>query len=137
MKSLNYTSVPASRAEDINAANSRWLDGKIVSLESRNDITFYIAHRDITTMVQDSPDSEPHEAAAVEAFAFTVKKPVSRDAAINAAEMEAYNLTSAMAVASFNASLARKHRENPDDAEVAEHDEFIALVKSELSKIGI
>jgi hypothetical protein len=42
-----------------------------------------------------------------------------------------------MEVASFTASLARKYRDNPDDAEVREHDEFIAWVKDELSKIGV
>lgn len=64
-------------------------------------------------------------------------KPVSRDAFINAAEMQAYGLRDALASASFNASLARKWRENPGDSEVKEHDEFIAWVKKELTKAGI
>ena len=64
-------------------------------------------------------------------------KPVSRDAFINAAEMQAYGLRDALASASFNASLARKWRENPGDSEVKEHDEFIAWVKEELTKAGI
>jgi hypothetical protein len=42
-----------------------------------------------------------------------------------------------MAVASFNASLARKSRLNPDDTEVITHDNFINAVKTELSNIGI
>lgn len=64
-------------------------------------------------------------------------KPVSRDAFINAAEMQAYGLRDALASASFNASLARKWRENPGDSEVKEHDEFIAWVKKELTKAGV
>lgn len=64
-------------------------------------------------------------------------KPVSRDAFINAAEMQAYGLRDALASASFNASLARKWRENLGDSEVKEHDEFIAWVKEELTKAGI
>lgn len=64
-------------------------------------------------------------------------KPVSRDAFINAAEMQAYSLRDALASASFNASLARKWRENPGDSEVKEHDDFIAWVKEELTKAGI
>lgn len=71
------------------------------------------------------------------AFPFRVKKPYSRDSAINTAEMEAYSLKTSMQVASFNASLARKSRENPEDEEVKEHDGFIAWVKEELTRIGI
>ena len=51
--------------------------------------------------------------------------------------MQAYNLRSSMDVASLNASLARKYRENNSDEEVKEHDEFIEFVKSELTKIEI
>lgn len=64
-------------------------------------------------------------------------KPISRDALINSAEMLAYGLRDAMASASFNASLARKWRENPGDSEVKEHDDFIKWVKDELTDIGI
>ena len=41
-----------------------------------------------------------------------------------------------MEVARFSASMARKHRENPKDQEVKEHDAFISWVKEELTKIG-
>ena len=54
-----------------------------------------------------------------------------------AEEMEAYGLRSSMEVASLNASLARKHRLDPDDSEVTEHDNFIAWVKRELDSIGL
>lgn len=64
-------------------------------------------------------------------------KPVSRAAFINAAEMLAYGLRDAMAMASFNASLARKWREDDNDSEVKEHDKFISWVKDELTKAGI
>jgi hypothetical protein len=138
-KSLNYTAVPTTKEQDTNTDCSRWLNGRIVALEGRNEITYFIGHRTTTVYVQDeaNPEAVQQEQQATEAFAFTVKKPVSRDAAINAAEMEAYNLTSAMSVASFTASMARKYRDNPDDAEVKEHDEFIAWVKDELTRIGI
>jgi hypothetical protein len=51
--------------------------------------------------------------------------------------MEAYSLNSAMDVASFNASLSKKFRENSNDEEVKDHDELINWVRTELTKIGI
>lgn len=71
------------------------------------------------------------------AFAVPVEKPITRARAINAAEMEAYDLRDAMAVASFNAALARKWRENPSDSECLEHDQFIEAIKPELTAMGI
>ena len=71
------------------------------------------------------------------AFTYLVARPYGRDAAINAAEMAAYGLHDAMDVASFNAALARKWREQVDDPECVDHDEFIRAVKNELTRIGI
>ena len=70
-------------------------------------------------------------------YPIRVDKPISRDVLINAAEMQAFGLVTAMDVASFNASLARKSREGEDNEDVKEHDEFINWVKEELTKIGI
>jgi hypothetical protein len=102
-------------------------------------VTLYVDHYDYTQIEPqaEGAEKEPQEHIVTRAFAIRVQKPLSRDAAINAAEMEAYQLRSAMEVASFTASLARKYRDNPNDAEVREHDEFIAWVKDELSKIGV
>lgn len=71
------------------------------------------------------------------AFVVPVEKPITRAKAINAAEMVAYSLNSAMDVASFGASLARKFRENPHDTECSEHDSFIEDVKQALTDMGI
>lgn len=86
-------------------------------------ITLYVGHRK-------TEDGE-------EAYPIRVKKPLTRDKAINAAEMQAYNLTTPLEVASFGTSLSRKHREDPDDSEVRDHDYFIDWVKNELTKIGV
>lgn len=90
---------------------------------------------------QPSADGEP--ALTVEAttqtaaFQVRVTKPLTRSRAINAAEQEAYGLRTAMEVASFNASLARKARLAETANEVAEHDQFISDVKAELTRIGV
>ena len=51
--------------------------------------------------------------------------------------MLAYDLHNALEVASFNASPARKARNQEDAEEVREHDEFIADVKTDLTAIGV
>lgn len=70
-------------------------------------------------------------------YPIRVRKPASRAAFINEAEMQAYGLRDAQASAAFAASLSRKYRENRDDAEVKEHDEFIAWVKDGLTEVGV
>lgn len=83
-------------------------------------------------------DTAPYEMPdRVRAFVVEVENPVTRAKAINAAEMLAYNLHNALEVASFNASLARKARNQEDAEEVREHDEFIAAVKLELTAVGV
>lgn len=126
MKAINYVSVPATRSEDINPGKTTWKDGKCVSIDEGRDVTLYIGHR----------ESKQTEEKGREAYPVRVSKPVTRDKAVNAAEMDAYDLVSAMDVASFGASMSRKFRENPADPEVREHDEFISWVKDELTKIG-
>ena len=95
------------------------------------DISGHGNHTEETITLENGSEYTP-----MKAFPIRVMKPVNRDMAINAAEMEAYCLNSAMEVASFSASMARKHRENSKDQEVKEHDAFISWVKEELTKIG-
>lgn len=134
---LNYTEVPATEAEDINHEHTTWRDGHCVVLDEGTHVTLFIFHREkeVTEMLPDS--EEPAVRQGMEAFAVRVAKPMTRDMAINAAEMTAYGLSTAMEVASFNASLARKSRADASDAEVYEHDLFISNVKAELTKIGV
>ena len=120
----NYVSVPASQEEDINQDATTWRDGKYISIDEGTHVTVYIDHK---------TDDEGN----VTAFPIRVEKPATRASLINGAEQAAYNLITAMDVASFNASLARKAREGETNTEVIEHDEFIAWVKNELTKIGI
>jgi hypothetical protein len=132
MIDLNKVEIPTSKADDVNAAFSTWKDGKCISINEGSHMTFYVAHEQ-----QQVTDEQGNELTRTLAFPIRVQKPVTRDAAINAAEMEAYALTSAMEVASFTASMARKFRENPGDAEVLAHDEFIEFIKQELTAIGV
>lgn len=132
MKAINYVSIPATREEDINPGKTTWRSGKCVSIDEGNSVTLYIGHREGEVIT----DLEGNAVHPLEAYPIKVSKPVSRDKAINSAEMESYRLVNAMDVASFGASMSRKFRENPDDLEVKEHDEFISWVKKELSKIG-
>ncbi len=119
----NYVEIPSTIDEDINKDVTTWKDGLMISLDEGDYITVYIGHE--------------KEDDKTSAFPIRVRKPLERDKLINAAEMQAYGLNTSMDVASFNASLARKFRENEDDAEIKEHDEFISWVKSGLDKIGI
>ena len=128
----NYIEVPVSQEEDINKDLTTWKDGKCISLDEGEYITVYIDHTSETIS-----DEEGNERTVVKAYPIRVEKPLSRDKLINAAEQQAYGLVTAMEVASFNASLARKSRENEDSEEVKEHDEFISWVKDKLTEVGI
>lgn len=133
MKEVNYVEVPATEAADINRGKTEWRNGKCVSLdESFAFKTLFLGHKEEKVISEDG-----EETVIVKAFPVRVTKPYSRDTAINAAEMEAYSLRTAMEVAAFNASLARKFREDPESEDIKEHDEFIAWVKEELTKIGL
>lgn len=136
MKGLNYTEVPTTQAESLNVAKETWKDGRIVSLDEGRHVTLYLGHRTLTR-TEASPDGEAAERTVTEAFAVRVAKPLTKAAAVNAAEMAAYGLRSAMDVASLNASLARKWRENVNDMDVREHDELVAWVKEELAATGM
>ena len=128
----NYIEVPVSQEEDINKGLTTWKDGKCISLDEGEYITVYVDHFN-----EISSDEEDNEIVGEKAYPIRVEKPISRDKLINAAEQQAYGLVTAMDVASFNASLARKSRENEDSEDVQEHDEFISWVKNKLTEIGI
>ena len=136
MIDLNYIEIPSSIDDDDNKGKTRWVDGRCVSLDLGGSLLLYLGHR---TYVSDRIDGDGNISSetVMEAFPVRVIKPVTRDAAIAGAEMAAYGLSSALDVASLNASLARKFRNNPKDEEVQEHDRFISWVKGELDKIGL
>lgn len=108
-------------------------------LDEGNAVTVYLdIHEEESSVPVGNPEEGKTETATVKVgYPVRCLKPVSRDALINAAEMLAYGLRDAMAMASFNASLARKWREDDNDSEVKEHDKFISWVKDELTKAGI
>ena len=128
----NYVEVPLTPEQDINQKQTKWFDDKCISLDEGTHVTIYIAH-----FTEPSCDFDGNETTIMRAYPIRISKPISRDKLINAAEMQAYGLATAMDVASFNASLARKSREGEDNADVKEHDEFISWIKEELTKIGI
>ena len=125
----NFEIVPATKELDVNQGLTKWFDDKCISLDEGTHITVFIAH------FTESKDDEGND--IIKAYPIRIEKPLSRDSIINAAEMQAYGLVTAMDVASFNASLARKSRDNEDSYEVKEHDGFINWVKDELTAIGI
>lgn len=139
MKKLEKVQLPATKAEDINAESTTWLNGRCVKLDEGAYVSLFIDHEDtvIYEPLPDGGDGERQPRNVVMASVIRVPKPLTRDMAINAAEMSAYGLPNAMEVASFNASLGRKSRIDPNDKEVTEHDAFIGWVKEELTKIGV
>ena len=128
----NFEEVPITMDKDINKDASTWRDSKYISIDEGTHVTIYIAH-----YIEPSTDVDGNTINMMRAYPIRVDKPISRDVLINAAEMQAFGLVTAMDVASFNASLARKSREGEDNEDVKEHDEFINWVKEELTKIGI
>lgn len=136
MKELNKIEIPASVAQDFNSANSVWKNGKLMIQRGTVRDTYFIGHETRTvTEVKEGQESEPITREAVFAFPVDVKKPATYGDVVNAAERLAYALFSDEAAISFTASLSRKYRENNQDAEVIEHDQFIAYVKQELAPI--
>lgn len=132
MVAINYVKLPPEAI----ARDSMYDEG--------NAVTVYLdVHTEIQPSVGETPEvslSEDYTDKETEicvGFPIRCEKPVSRSSLINAAEAQVYGLKDASATASFNASLARKFRENPEDQEVKEHDAFIDWVKTELTKVGI
>ena len=135
-KVINYIEVPATEQDDINRGKTTWKEGKCVMMDEGAHATLYLGHR-TETVYDDAPDGVTASREAVFAFAVRVAKPLSKASAINAAEMQAYALRDAVDVASLNASLARKWRDNINDEDVKEHDVFINWVKDELKRTGL
>ena len=131
----NYVEVPSSKEMDINASESTWKGNRCISLDEGDYITVFVDHQ--SEPVIKEINGIMQEQTIIRAFPIRVKKPLTRAKLINAAEMDAYNLNTAMDVASFNAALARKSRENETDEEIKEHDDFISFIKSKLTEIGI
>lgn len=137
MKTVNYIEIPLTQEDDANKGKTVWKDGKCVSIdEGKRHVTVYLAHTKGVRMEYGS-DGSVEEKDVMTAFPVRVDKPLTRDKLINAAEMAAYGLASAVDVASLNAALARKWRENINDLDVAEHDAFIRWVKTEIDKLGL
>ena len=118
---INKVIVPSSPGDGVGSLHYK--DGKLVSYERGSVVNVYLFHED---------DGENQRA-----FELTVDVPLTYDKCVNAAEMAAYGLRTAMDVASFNASLARKQRIGEDVGEVQEHDRFIGDVKQELTLLGL
>lgn len=132
MISLDKVPVPSTEDQDCNKGRTTWHGGRCAMLNEGRCSIVYIGHEESTKL-----DEQGNEETETRAMQIRVDNPVTRGKVINSAEMEAYGLKSSMEVASFNASLARKHRMDPDDNEVIEHDKFIAWVKQELDSIGL
>lgn len=118
---INKVIVPSTTGDGVGSLH--YMDGKLVSYEHGSVVNVYLFHED---------DGENQRA-----FELTVDVPLTYDKCVNAAEMAAYGLRTAMDVASFNASLARKQRVGEDVNEVLEHDDFIGRVKQELTQLGL
>lgn len=134
MKEVRKTRVPFSLAEDFTKENSVWKNGKYVMCKGVVTDTYYIGH-ETAKESEELPSGKTQEKDVCKAFAIEVKKGATKSNIINSAEMIAYDLKDAMEVASFNASLSRKYRENAKDDECKDHDAFIEWVKEELDAI--
>lgn len=132
MKNIEYKEIPSSIEEDQNKSRSIWKNGLFIGLDLGKSIELFFGHKREKKL-----DENGEEKEVTVAFSCKVQKPLTRDRAINAAEMAAYGLFDATDIASLNASLSRKYREDINNQEVIDHDEFIAWVKKELDKIGL
>lgn len=120
--------------KDIDKNLYEWNKGKCICLKLGSTCEVYMFHEEIN-----NPNLELYgnSEKLTQAIKIVTKYPLSRANIINDAERLKYDLNTAMDVASFNASLARKSRLDPNDLEVKEHDEFIESIRSELTNIGI
>lgn len=118
---INKVIVPDSIGDGVGRLSYK--DGKVVVYEHGRKVSVYLFHED---------DGE-----AVRAFEVTMEAPLTFEKCVNAAEMAAYGLRTAMDVASFGASLSRKQRTGEDAADIQEHDTFMAEVKDELERLGL
>lgn len=134
MVAINYVKLPLEAT------------GRDSLYDEGNAVTVYLdIHTETYPSVDETPDAgladtkamSSQESGIAVGFPIRCEKPISRASLINAAEAQVYGLKDASATASFNASLARKFREDKDDEEVKEHDRFINWVKKELTKVGI
>lgn len=121
MITINKVLVPQSIGDS--KGNLTWKDGKVISYEHGSVVNVYLFH-----------EGEGEEQRAME---LTINAPLTYDKCVNAAEMAAYGLETAMDVASFNASLSRKQRVGEDTDDIIEHDNFMDNVKNELSLLGL
>ena len=136
MKELNKIEIPSAMAQDFNLANSVWKNGKLMIQRGTVRDVYFIGHETRTvTELSEVGGSEPVTRQGIFALPIEVKKPANYSDVVNAAERQAYGIFSDEAAISFSASLGRKYRENNQDAEVLEHDQFIAYVKEELASI--
>lgn len=120
----------------------------VAIVDEGKSVAVYIDRHEVSVpsvSFDDEAGGQPRMAAPLEGedvtqmvgYMIRCAKPATRAMIINAAEMQAYGLVSAMDSASLNASLARKARANAMDPEVLEHDEFIDWVKRGLDEIGV
>lgn len=138
MEALKKIRIASDQTQDLNKGKTTWFNGKLTRINEGPTTTLYLFHESRTELFYPEHDNaEPYEVEVTEAFPVRVSNPVTRSEAINNAEMQYYGLYSAMEVASFNASLARKARKNPNDAEVIEHDHLIESVKEQLTAINV
>ena len=129
MMNLIKTEVPT------NVNGARFKNGVLVSYSMPGFQVLLIGHEDREFI--GASDKEADIIKKTVAFEICVPHPVTRARAITAAEMSVYGLITPLDVASFNAGLSRKSREQVDLEEIEEHDKFIAWVKAELTKIGV
>ena len=78
MNFKNTEIVPATVEEDENRGASHWHEGKYAWLDEGTHVTFYIGHQTENT----------EDGVVTRAYPIRVAKPVSRDMAINFAEMD-------------------------------------------------
>ena len=118
---INKVIVPETVGDGVGQLNYR--DGRLVSYEHGSVVNVYLFHE--------------QDGEHVRAMEITMPMPMTYDKCLNAAEMAAYGLETAMDVASFGAALARKQRNGEDLEAVTEHDRFMERVKQELAVLGI
>lgn len=120
--------VPATPEQDFTPQSSVWVNGKFTISRGTNYDTYFLFHetQELSDFVINAEGEEIITTRqAVFALPVVVKRPVTYEKVVNAAERAAYHLTSDAEAISFTASLARRYRLNSQDDEALEHDRFM------------
>jgi len=107
--------------------DATFVDGVLAKVNLHGSIEVFINPTEVNRL-----DEEGKTVKVVKAYRIRCKNPISYGALITAAENAEYDEKNLGEISAIN----RKYRTDPEDPEIAVHDNFIAWIKTGLRAIG-